>query len=205
MRAELATPFALGVDTVVRLDAAACARLRNASMMFVVRYVFGRYAITPDELAVALAAGLRVMLVTPSRAPGWRPTAALGSEDGRRAVDALARLAAPATVTIWIDLEGAAAPAGPYVEACAAALRAARYEAGLYVGAEPGGLDSASLWALRGVTRYWRSGSDVPTPARRGWCMQQLRPLDTTIVGVRVDVDVVERDHLGGLPTWIAS
>ena len=36
-------------------------------------------------------------------------------------------------------------------------------------------------------------------------CMTQLRPYNTPLAGCIVDVDVIQRDALGRLPTWCAA
>jgi len=208
MRTELAHPHARGIDTVQVLDTADCRWLVQHHFDFVVRYLHGRYAIAPDELRTILCSGLALMLCTPSRAPGWAPSWALGDEDGQKALVALKDLFIPTGATVWLDLEGCMGPAeqtAAWVNAWSIVLRSEGYEAGLYVGAQPGGLDSESLWKLPHITRYWRSGSSVPEPANRGWCMQQLRPLDVELGPVHVDHDIIEADFRGGLPTWVVG
>jgi hypothetical protein len=208
MRAAAARPHARGIDTVQALDAAACRHLVRAGVDFVVRYLHGRYAVTREEVARILCSGLALMLCTPSRTPGWTPSGDIGATDGQMALDWLADLSIPKGATVWLDLEGCMGPAdktAEWINAWSMLVVGAGYQAGLYVGADPGGLDSEALWKLPRITRYWRSGSRVPEPSNRGWCMQQLRPLDVMLGPIRVDHDAIETDFRGGLPTWIEA
>jgi hypothetical protein len=202
MKASLATLPAFGIDTVQALDFDDCSHLLEHGFDFVVRYLGG---LTPKELERILISGLALMPVTYSRAPGWAPTGELGERDGDKAVERLRTLGMPDGVTVWLDLEGCAGPASgtaDWVNAWSLVIKSAGYQAGLYVGAQPGGLGPEELWRLPYTTRYWRSCSRVPEPANRGWCMQQLRPPNIKLGQLTVDVDVIESDFRGGLPTW---
>lgn len=202
MKAATATIPAFGVDTVQVLDTAACRYLVREGFHFVVRYLGG---MTREELERIVCSGLGVMPVTYSRGAGWTPTGELGEQDGDKAVGQLHTLGMPEGVTVWLDLEGCAGPAdkaAAWVNAWSLVVKSAGYQPGLYVGAQPGGLDSEALWRLPYTTRYWRSCSRVPEPATRGFCMAQLRPPNITLGPLKVDVDVVEADFRGGLPTW---
>jgi len=208
MKVELARPHARGIDTVQALNTAACRWLVQHHFDFVVRYLHGRYAATTDELERILCSGLACMLVTPSRRPGWVPSGALGDEDGHVALEALETLSIPSGATVWLDLEGIAHPPGEtfrWADAWSRVIAGEGYQAGLYVGANPGSLDSDDLWRLPHITRYWRSGSRVPEPAVRGFCMAQLRPLDVELGPVHVDHDIIEADYRGDLPTWVVG
>jgi hypothetical protein len=104
-------------------------------------------------------------------------------------------------VSIWLDLEGVAqgTPAEAVIAYCDSwhdRVSAAGYLAGLYVGAEAG-LDSEQLSATR-FNRFWKSGSDVPAPAR-GYCMVQTIG-GATLDGVSYDSDLIQSDGAGGLP-----
>lgn len=189
----------------MRLDAKACRFLVREGFHFVVRYLGG---MRREEFERIICSGLAVMPVTYSRSSGWTPSAEMGTADGLESVAQLRALQMPLGVTVWLDLEGCAGPAqstADWVNAWSSVVRGVGYEAGLYVGANPGGLDSESLWSLPYTTRYWRSCSRVPEPAHRGWCMQQLRPWNHKLGPLTVDVDVIEEDHKGSRPTWVVG
>lgn len=211
MQVHEAKPYARGIDTVIALDSKKCNMLVRYRFDFVVRYLWGSYAITREELQCILCSGLAVMLVTPSRLPGWEPSTANGTLDGNRTISAiedLFDLSVPENATIWLDFEGTDGPkkqSCEYIDAWSSIVRDQEVIAGLYVGANPGGLGPQDLWERPNITRYWRSGSRVPEPANRGWCMQQLRPLDTFLNNLKVDHNVIERDFKGSLPTWIVA
>lgn len=200
-------PFpALGVDTTARIDAEHAMRLYAAGMQFAMRYLG---SLSAAELADLVTEGLKVSPICyPPQRSGWIPVAADGTARGKAAVTHARAIGIPTGVTIWIDLEGCRGPAAAtaaWVEAFAAELVAAGYQAGLYVGAAPGGLDSAALYRLRKVTRYWHSCSrGIPEPATRGYCLEQLYPPNQMLAGTIVDVDCVRHDFLGGVPMFVA-
>lgn len=204
MKVEQARALSRGVDTVVPLDTHKCHWLIRNNFDFVVRYLHGRYAITREELRTILCSGLAVMLVTPSRAPGWIPTEEIGFEDAATALDALTTLGVPTGMTTWLDIEGCASSPIDWVDAWSHGMRSEAYQAGAYVG-RGSLMTSEQLWKRPYLTRYWRSGSKVPEPSVRGWCMQQLRPLDVQLGPLHVDVNVIEPDFRGGLPRWIVQ
>lgn len=214
MRVEPAKAPAFGIDTVQTITPEACRWLVLNGYHFVVRYLGG---LTREELDRILCAGLAVMPVTYSRGAGWTPSGPLGEEDGDLAVDRLEALGMPQGATVWLDLEECAGPAvqtTAWVNAWSLVVKSAGYEPGLYVGANPGGLDSDALWKLPFTTRYWRSCSRVPEPSNRGWCMQQLKPWNIKLelkpwnikLGpLIVDVDVIEQDFKGDVPSWVVA
>lgn len=195
-------PFpALGVDCITVLNATSAAALKAAGMRFAIRYLG---SITPIELAEILGAGLVFMPVTFSRAPGWVPTAAMGTSDGQTDVQHIKALGLPSGCTVWIDLEGAigsASTVSAWVNARAQVIRLSGYDVGLYVG-YGSVLDSAQLYALAEVDRYWKSLSDVPTPTC-GFSMMQLWKT-TVVAGVSVDVDCIQYDYNDRLPNVVA-
>jgi hypothetical protein len=203
MQAVTATSGAKGVDTVAHFTAKNCADLKAAGYDFVLRYLG---SLSAAEIGIIIGEGLAVMPVTFCRAEGWRPNKAMGTQDGQQAVRQLQALAMPPGVTVWRDLEGVAvggAPVSDYVNAWAHEVKAAGYDAGLYVGAESG-LSSNALWLLA-VERYWHSCSRVPDVATCGYCMVQEYPPNKHICNVQVDTDVIIADKLGRLPTWATA
>lgn len=135
-------------------------------------------------------------------------------------------LSMPAGVTVWADMEGLDVWNTPWaqvaseVEAWAAAMNGAGYEAGLYVGApQPG--TGKQLYSLKGITKYWlgqgrcigKDGLDAYPDC--GWCMRQdwhNNPNAAQGVkggmlwkqtGVLIDTNSIQADHKGRLPNWV--
>src|ERR1700728_1845628 len=94
---------AIGIDTVAAITSPQATSLAKHGIAFVVRYLGG---ISVAEVGTILSAGLALMTVGYSRAPGWTPSAALGSSDGTAAVAHMAGLGLPEGLTVWCDLEG---------------------------------------------------------------------------------------------------
>ena len=198
MIATSARVAAIGIDTVQKLTAASCHSLKGEGVRFVVRYLG---SVTKAELDAILDSGLAFMPVTYAKA-----------YNGMSAVSQLRELSIPHGATVWLDLEGeASAPPDliAKINAWAGQVEAAGYEPGLYVGAQCV-LTSGELYALR-VKRYWDSCSrevdrngQVANPAC-DYCMQQLRPYNTTLGGVIVDIDVVQQDNKGRVPSWVIA
>ncbi|MGO8992371.1 MAG: glycoside hydrolase domain-containing protein [Polyangiaceae bacterium] len=195
---------ARGFDTATALDAATVAALKSAGFDFAVRYLGG---VDVAEATLILNAGLGLQLVTYSAAPGWTPSAALGTLEGQTDVTQLRALGAPTGLTVWIDLEGAAGDAASvtdWVNARSGVLVSAGFVAGLYVG-NASVLDAAALYALPNVSRYWRAfNAGIPEPAC-GFCQMQLYPPSQVVQGVDVDLDVVQEDYEGRLPTLLVA
>lgn len=164
--------------------------------------------INRERLAHVLNAGL-----------GFMPVTLAGEyEDGPQ--DELAQLKAlgiPAGCTVWLDLEGMKAwKTDPKVliakiEAWAAPIVAAGYIAGLYCGV-PQPLSSEELWALKGITRYWKGQGrqvdrygELAEPSGCGWCMYQMYPsYNMGSPPVWVDSNMVGQDYKGRTPTMVA-
>lgn len=203
--AEQAEVGARGVDSLPFSNGGTEAQaraLKATGVDFLVGYLG---AISPARLGAVLDAGLAFMPVT----FGGRATF-----DGGAAVAACQRLGLPAGVTVWLDLEGGELLKVPpqavaaQVNGWAKAVDAAGYEPGLYLGA-PQPFTSEELYALK-VRRYWKAPSRVIDRNGRvtdgpscGFCMYQLWPQGTwRDTGVFVDVDFVQKDFRGRLPTW---
>jgi len=151
-------------------------------------------SITPARLQAILAAGMAFMPVTYAE-----------QFDGVRTVAQCEALGLPAGVTVWLDLEGSdltdAYATAAKINLWARAVTAAGYQPGLYVGA-PQPFTAAQLYAL-GVVRYWRSPAAIPEP-QCGYCAIQLWP-SVTWAGLLIDIDVVQQDRQGRLPTWAVA
>jgi hypothetical protein len=194
-----------GFDTVTVLTAGSAAALKAAGANFVVRYLGG---ITPSELSEIVSTGLGCQLVTYSRAPGWLPTAAMGTSDGTNDVAQLQALGVPGGALLWIDLEGSggdAADTAAWVTARAAEIVAAGYIAGLYVGSGCV-LNGTQLYDLVDITRYWRAfNSGLPEPLPCGYCQFQLYPPNQPVAGVEIDYDYSAFDYEGRAPTMLTA
>lgn len=156
----------------------------------------------------ALSAGLGVMLFQGYYPPAWR--AIESAEERARALVDLARAlqfpAADEGPTLWLDLEDTGpVDAGDIFRWCtlwSQVVRDAGYSAGLYVGAgQP--LSSDQLWNIVPISHYWRSASQVPDVAVRGYQVIQ-EAVNQVIDGVWVDYDRVTVDRLGGVPVALA-
>jgi hypothetical protein len=195
MRAIKAVPSAAnltwGVDTLLTLTRESAIALVAKGCVFRAGYIDH---VTPQELSDQLSVGL-----------AFTPVGYAMQLDGAHAVQRLRELGIPAGVTIWCDVEGAGLEAQATIDrvnAWAGSVQTAGFEAGMYVGAGCP-LTPSQLTALA-VTRYWHSCSRVPEP-RRGYCMRQLRPDDVYVAGVKVDVDAVEPDYQGDVPTFCVA
>lgn len=210
-----------GVDTNERITDALARTLKRAGAAFVMRYVWrenhNTYDLTAAEIRTILAAGLGVGCVqhvaaTDDNGGSWRPTAEKGDAYGITAVVHARGLGLPAQTRLWLDLEAVdpstgAAETVAYCRHWSAAVRGAGYRAGLYVGAGCG-LTPPALWLLP-FDAYWRGlgVGDREGPITRGFQMRQkpCSVLPGTLAGdERFQLDVVNADALGGLPSVLA-
>jgi hypothetical protein len=208
MIAAPARSGAMGIDLDTALFAADVARLVALEapaprISFVVRYLGD---LSSDEAATITGGGLALMAVTHPRTGAL--SQALGQQDGMDAVAHARAASIPNGTTVWLDLEswtGTDDDAIGYVNSWAALVQAAGFIPGLYVGWASSPLASAQLYAL-GAHAYWRSCSEVPDVAECGYQMLQLVPGDQQLAGLEVDLDVIQKDFRGRVPTWaIAS
>jgi hypothetical protein len=204
IRVQAAFSSARGVDTIAPFTMATAAKFKNAGYDFVVRYLG---AIQPQEREAILGAGLALLAVGYSRRPGWQPSAGEGLGDGNAAVTHAQEAGLLSGMTLFCDLEGPATSASAadciaYVNAWAKPVAGAGFVAGLYVGyGIP--LTPAQLYHDLAVTAYWHSLSNVPDVAVRGYQMVQQPPGNQLVLGVKVDVDVVQADKNGDTPMWM--
>lgn len=200
LRTAVGTRGLRGVDTVATIHPATGLALHRTGVEFAMRYLGSLLAAERDAI---LGSGLLLGLV-----------AYANHFSATESVSFLRALAIPAGVTVWADAEAEAgedpAALAARINAWAAGIAAAGYEPGLYVG--PGcPLTSAELYALR-VVRYWKAGgrcldrNDQINDPACGYCMLQLGPeglwRDT---GLNVDVDAVQPDYKGRLPTFVGA
>jgi len=208
-------PFVWIIDTVSELTAAGLVALRDHPLTPVRGIACYIPSLTPAKRDMIHYAGLGIVPVTYSRAPGWQPSQNEGSVDGQQDVLKLQSLDCPAGVTVFTDLEGvdlklASQNTSDWANARAAAQRAAGFDPGLYVGADQP-LNGSQLDALI-VDRYWQGLSRLTAPGGPlgfvlepigGWNLRQL-PRTMTLAGIAVDVNASSYDYRGRLITWWA-
>lgn len=203
MKLAIAPVGSRGIDCDTVLIAAKAQALAQSNVDFVTRYLG---SLTVPELQTILAAGLGLGLVTFSRAPGWTPSASQGTQDGALDVAHLRALGVPQGMLAWIDLEGSGgdvATTAAWASARAKEVKAAGFEAGIYVGS--GCVLSATQLYQLPVTRYWRAfNQGIPEPAC-GFCQMQLFPPNRSLDGVLVDVDITCADYLRRAPTLLVA
>lgn len=207
---------ARGIDANSPITADVAQALLAAGFSFVVRYVprtlRHTYDITAAEVETILGAGLGLMLVQHVAPEGWAPSASLGRTYGETAAREAKVVGYPAGAVLWCDLEGVklGTPAATVVAYCSAwhaAVAAAGYEPGLYVG-YGAGLTADELYHALPFTRYW-SAYNLDRdryPAVRGVQMRQ-GVLYGALPGVRfpVDLDTIQSDAMGDRPPlWMA-
>jgi len=206
VKTQLATVGARGVDSLPFSQggtADEAAKLKDSGVDFFVGYLG---TINPSRLGYLLDAGLAFMPVTRA-----------ASYDTASAVKACRDLGLTPGCTVWIDLEGKAAFQSPpheladKIDQWALAMIAAGYQPGLYVGS-PQPFTGDELFRLK-VVRYWKAPSRVVDRNGQPWdgpqcgfCMYQLWPQSTWRgSGVFVDIDFIQQDHLGRLPSWVVA
>ena len=201
----------LGFDTDTIVTPALATTFFNQGYRFCIRYLSrvaaqGYSDLTPQEAQGILAAGLALAPVQHPRDPGWAPTADLGASDGVAAAYHAFVLGFPAGINVWCDLEGvadgtAAAQVVAYGNSWYDAVAAAGYLPGLYVGADAI-LDGQGLYDLK-FSHYWKSLSDVPQVAVRGY--QMIQSNEHTVNGISIDDDRTQNDASGGAVVWLAA
>lgn len=205
MRAVTIVSGSRGVDSLPFSNAGTRAQadaLRCSGVDFFVGYLGAIDKVRLDHL---LDAGL-----------GFMPVTFANQFDGARAAQQSLLLGLPTGTTVWLDMEGMSVLRTPPPELSAQINRwatdvaKAGFTPGLYVGA-PQPFTSEELYALK-VTRYWKAGSRILDRNGRlaepgcGWCMYQLLPqcfwpAREALGATFVDVDFVQEDYRGRLPT----
>jgi len=130
----------------------------------------------------------------------------LGSEDGQNAATNAQAVGLPGGMNIWCDLEGVkpGTPSDDVTDYCNNwydAVNEAGYVPGLYVG-DSAILTGEQLYQNLKFAHYWKSQSEVPTVAKRGYQMIQFFP-SVMVNGVGIDVDMIQKDQEGGVPLWL--
>jgi len=201
-----------GFDVNQVLSAAQASAIKNAGYDFCIRYI-PRPGNSPAgnlsnaEAVNILNAGLALMAVQHVSLPGWAPTAALGTANGTTAAQyASQTVGLPAGVNIWCDLEEVAtgttaANVIAYCQAWYAAVSAAGYVPGLYVGWNVV-LNSSQLYNNLSFKHYWEAyNADLPV-ATRGYQLKQHTQV--MVSGIEIDPNTTYTDNLGGTALWLS-
>jgi len=208
MKSELAKVGARGIDSLPFSQGGTAQQARDlfdSGIDFVVGYLG---AINATRLGYILDAGMAFMPVT------FAGEYFDGALDELKQLDALG---IPKRTTVWLDLEGKKSYEWPTQDLIARINEWAKqiinegYEAGLYIGS-PQPLTADELYRLK-VTRYWKAPSRVVDRngisydgPQCGFCMYQCWPsIMWKDTGVFVDVDFIQQDFRGRLPTWVVA
>lgn len=214
-----ARPGWRGFDANTVLTPSAATAFRQASYQFAVRYLrrsaYHDYDLSTREAVDILGAGLGLMAVQHvESAESWVPSPEKGDTYGSVAAQEAAKIGLPHGTMIWCDLEGVT-PGTPspdvaeYCNAWHARVAGAGYLPGLYVGWHAG-LTAEQLYRELRFTHYWSAYNlnRDKLPAVRGVQMRQLVAKPTDKVrghAFAFDVNVVQPDALGGLPTVLIA
>ena len=172
---------------------------------FAVRYLEN---LTLTERDAWLAADMGLVLVGESRAPGWVPSAGVGSADGMREVQRARSLGVPPATQLWCDLETpdpahTYAMLSDYAHAQCDIINRSGCVPSAYIGS---GLNASPQELLSlPYLGYWHSLSEVQNVVI-GFEMVQLYPTMTLVLSTGhrdVDLDVVGQDKRGRQPTMI--
>ena len=184
-------PFSKMVDTVLRITSANAAAFKAAGYTVVGRYLGGA---TPQEVLDITGAGMGILWFNYSRKNGWIPAPALGTVDAARDLGQAKSLSVPQNATIMFDCEGCgASPVGHLVN-WAKPIAGAGILAGCYANGQDK-MTGLELGAIPNLSRYMCGASvGTPEPLWRGWSCFQLRPTNTKVAGVQVDVSIFQND-----------
>ena len=209
---QSAPPNVRGFDTDSVITAGRAALLVQAGYNFAARYLSLSSPqrtgdLSAGEAQVILASGLALFPVQHVPNLGWAPLEALGIARGLAAASNATQVGFPPGVCVALDLEGVSSDSAPadviaYCNAWCAQVEAAGFLPMLYVGAQCG-LSGSDLYHRLSVERYWKSGSDVPELAGRGWCLRQTI-VPKPVAGVSIDEDETVVDDKGGTLVWLA-
>jgi Domain of unknown function (DUF1906) len=211
-RVEAAADGALGFDANQRISEETAKKFKAHDFKFCVRYLSlnpkqGKNDLTVKEANGILSAGLGLMPVQHVRQGSWRPTAAMGSGDGKHAVKHAQDIGFPPGVCVWVDLEDVDqsskfADVMAFVTNWAGHVGGAGYRPGVYVGANHIPITPKQLASLP-VVHYWKSGSNVPDVEGIGYQMvQRIFPAERHF-GVDIDRDTTRVDKDGRRAHWL--
>ncbi len=206
-----APPGLKGFDTNTIVTAQVASQFKAQGYSFCARYLSrsttqGSNDLSNAEAATILNAGLALIAVQHVAAEGWVPSASLGTTNGTNAANNAATVGLPKGMNIWCDLEGVATgtsaqTVSDYCQAWYTAVANIGYVPGLYVGANCI-LTGQQLYSNLSFQHYWKSLSNVPMVATRGY--QLIQGAETTVNGIGIDSDTTQMDNLGGAVLWLS-
>jgi hypothetical protein len=161
--------------------------------------------VTAEEVQNFMTAGLGLMLYQRVRNPGWLPSATMGQADAKIFLAKAAAAGYLAGGSAWDDLEGIGGnfmSTIAYEQAKSATLLTV-YPPGDYIGYDVP-LNSDELFHDLLAKCFWKSISNVPDVATRGYALSQVAE-NVTIAGVEVDISVSRADRLGGRAFWMRN
>jgi hypothetical protein len=172
---------------------------------YVPRVVRGPLDLKTDEAQRILDGGLGLGIVqhvsaAPAGRDGWQAVGEKGHRYGEKAAIEARLIGCPSGMHVWLDLEGVETGSDPrdvaaYCIEWYKAVDGAGFNAGLYVGWQPG-LTGEQLYSLP-FTAYWRAFNlnrdQYPMP--RGFQIKQDK--EKLAHGVRYDPDTVSADEMG--------
>ena len=188
----------------------------NAGFRFGLRYVgrtqMASHDLSTGEAEMLLSKGFGLMPVQHVLGGEWMATGDLGTEYGANAAGFSQQIGFPPGVNVWLDLESvstqaATADVEAYCRNWYAAVAAAGYVPGVYVGWQPG-LSGEQLYALP-FQHYWAAYNvdGVSTPHPRGYQLVQssgsgnVGSLSTDVY----DVNTTQTDGVGGQVLWLKA
>lgn len=200
-------------DTVSPLTTTSAKQFFDKGYRGVARYIPRlmptRNDLTKSEIQQIFAGGLAV-LPTQHVEPGeWSPTDEKARDYGKTAALWCQLITVPKGVHVVLDLESLApnTPKAQVISYCNVwydIVARAGYLPMIYLGWQII-LDAHDAYTQLKFDRYWGAYNVDIVPATRGFCLKQhsATPNDT-IPGYAIDVDLVTRDALGGLPILFA-
>lgn len=205
-----ATLTRLVLDSLSPLTAWQASAIGAAGYPAVGRYVNlsegpGGFALSGGEVAL-VTPKVGLFVIQEGRSSGWSETT--GRADGLAAARNTLALGFPVDVALACDHEGAIPSKQASIDYGQAWWSAATSEGmtrlRLYVG-EGVLLDDEELYQALSFRGYWRSPSQVPNVATRGYQAVQSLPFEQEVLGPgagKFDVSMVSKDLLGGAWAW---
>lgn len=205
-----------GFDCDVAIGSTEAEKMKKAGYDFAMRYV-RRTTKHPHDLSLGearaiLEADLLLGVVQHVSPDGWLPAKLTGTKYGNTAAKETAAVGIPPGVTVWCDLEGVSRQSHPdnvieFLNNWFTPVAAAGYVPGLYVGFSPG-LSSQQLHDALKFSHYWGAYNVDIVPAVRKFQMKQSAypaPDKRAPVPFEYDENLVKKDLLGGLPTFLGK